>query len=754
MTPILLFAAAILVRILSWHSVFQKDGIYPNGNDAYYHLRRIGYSVEHFPRALDFDPLINFPNGAQPIWPATFDWLIAALVLLLPGSGDPADVARIAVWVPPILGASTVVLAYLIGSRFFSRRTGIIAGLLLAILPAHAIYSRLGVVDHHVMVAFVLAIMLWFAMSLFREDETHGSNVAGGADAEEGPLRLGRSLGLGASMAAAVLVWPGSLLQVGLLQLALVIRLLTAPDSQSAWRWASRFALVHVVACLCVAPFSAGKEWQLWGSISPVVLSNFQPLYFFAGFATFSVLAGLWKRGFANSSALARGISAAAVGAVLLGGMFWAYPDLVASIADALAWFSKDEAFQAVVNESAPLFGGSVASVRATSFLGWFVYAVPVLFVWVAWRFRDRPEVLLLSGWGAALFLATLVQWRFMNSFAIAHCLVIGIACDEAARAMAGRLSSPLRYRIAATAGAVLLFVAILPSVRSYGLHVDNFRRSLGGEATVPVGKQRHARFVAEAARYLRDHSPPPSASLSLGEPAPDDYSVLGPWGDGHILKYFSGRAVVQDNFGDDAAPENFHRAEDYFAATSEADALAVVEPLRTRYVLVRSTGSGHSEGYAPDSMFARLYAAKGAARGAMRGRWGRRLGAVEALERHRMIYRSANLDPRKPNPYCMLFEIVSGAEIVGRAEPGTLVEARVEIEPREGPAFVYSVEAEADESGAYSLRVPYSNSFAGPSVSTGDHYLVVVAGESTSVVVSESAVVEGDRIEGPSAIE
>ena len=47
-TPILFFLAAIAVRILSWHSVFQRGGVYPNGNDAYYHFRRIRYSIDNF----------------------------------------------------------------------------------------------------------------------------------------------------------------------------------------------------------------------------------------------------------------------------------------------------------------------------------------------------------------------------------------------------------------------------------------------------------------------------------------------------------------------------------------------------------------------------------------------------------------------------------------------------------------------------------------------------------------------------------
>ena len=274
-TPILLFLAAIAVRILSWHSVFQRDGVYFNGNDAYYHARRIRYSIDHFPDVLDFDPLINFPAGAQPIWPPTFDWLIAAVLRLLPGIDQADQLEAVAVWIPPLIGAGTVLVVYWIALRFFSRPVGVVAAGSMAILPAHSFYSRLGALDHHFLVAGIVAVMLMLAMVLFRDQCTQ--------------KRIGLSIGLGLSIAAVVLVWPGSLLHVGVLQIAMVVRLLTAADAESAKLWALRFSIVHGVACLGVYPMSAGKEWALWGTLSPVVLSDFQPLYFFSAAVCFGI---------------------------------------------------------------------------------------------------------------------------------------------------------------------------------------------------------------------------------------------------------------------------------------------------------------------------------------------------------------------------------------------------------------------------------------------------------------------------------
>jgi len=57
---------------------------------------------------LDFDPCVSFPFGAHPVWPPFLDWTIAALAR--PFVGDAASVERLIVWLPPLLGAATVVV--------------------------------------------------------------------------------------------------------------------------------------------------------------------------------------------------------------------------------------------------------------------------------------------------------------------------------------------------------------------------------------------------------------------------------------------------------------------------------------------------------------------------------------------------------------------------------------------------------------------------------------------------------------------
>ena len=102
--------------------------------DAWYHLRRIVYAVRNAPETLRFDPFLNFPHGAEAIWPPLFDAAIATILRPFVGIGDDftsVDLAKIeqtVVWLPPILGAATVWVLYRWMRRHFGFGPAVVAG--------------------------------------------------------------------------------------------------------------------------------------------------------------------------------------------------------------------------------------------------------------------------------------------------------------------------------------------------------------------------------------------------------------------------------------------------------------------------------------------------------------------------------------------------------------------------------------------------------------------------------------------------
>ena len=677
--PLLLGLLAAAVRALPFRRVFHSDAVNLHGYDSFYHLRRIQFSVDHFPASLNFDPFINFPHGARPIWPPTFDWVAALLLRPISGVGQPEAVLCLAVWLPPLLGAATVVVLYWLALRYFDQTVALLAAAALAVMPAHFWYSQLGLVDHHVLVALITTFMLGAAMEAVGSIDKSSPRVA---------LWLGFSIGF------SLLTWPGSLIHVAVIQLALIARVLSAGDRDAAVAWARRFALAHLVAFVGVLPLCVGNGWERWGSLSPVVLSNFQPVYLFAGAFTFAAVAEIWRRNGLFAERRLRWLSALAVGGFLLLGALVLVPSLRVGLVDAWTWFSKDEVFQSVVAESVPLLGGSAGLdwEFPESMFGMSIYLLPIAFVYLAWKSRGRADRALFLWWAAALCFSTLNQRRFMNSYSVAHALLCAWFLRELFDHAQLRLTArPRVLRALLVSGLGIFVLSFSPALGRYSEHWESLRLGFQGKTPVLSGMARQIELVAGTARWLNEYSP---------EPEGEGYSVMGPWGDGHILNYVANRPVVQDNFGDDIAEENFALAEEYFSAESEALALDLLETTRSRYVLVRATGSGHAtRKYTRESLFARLYGLRGSyghfKTGGSDSEAGPPLLEVMHLENHRLIYESLPLRPggKRGDSFCKLFEVVRGAVVSGNAESGDTVSIKMRM--RRGLAETWISERE-----------------------------------------------------------
>lgn len=724
------FGAALVVRTLTWPAVLTADGIRLVGPDAHYHLRRIVWTVENFPKVLTRDFYVSFPNGGEPIWTPFFEQAIALVAWLSVGPGDATGVERLAVWVPPLLGSATVAATFLLGRRFFGRRVGLIAALFVCLLPPPIHYSQIGFVDHHAAVALLVTGLLAAQLAF----------VSAGQPSLRTPIVLGTAIG------ASLLVWPGTLLQVGLAQGLMVLLVASAADAQTAARRAADAAVAHGVAFLLVAPFAIGRTWAAWGDISPLVLSGFQPIWLGLPAIGFGACAIAWRSATGQTGRSRRaGLLAVALVGPLLGTL--ALPSMRGGIADAAAWFFREESFQSVVAESLPLFsdGQSFTLRRAHGSLTPLFYALPVMLWALVATGRRTSSHRVVALWCAVLFGATVAQQRFANSLAVPWALTIACSVDLALRAIPARARTT-RWAVAlaaALAAVILLAPLVVPHLRTWG----TAQRAFAGEPVhAPQRVSGHESLVA-AARWLGDHSPPTDGWLSEGPPP--SYGVLTAWGDGHVVRYVAQRPTSQDNFGDDVGADRFEAAERYFASPNERRGLEVAADLQIRYVLVREAGSGHApEPYEPRSMLARLHRMRGSA-GSLRQADASIF--VPALERHRLIYESP---PHGEQPgRFKLYEIVRGARIEGLTLPGEVIEGRLTLEGANGQPLEYRAYSRADREGRYELRLPYpTESFTSQFAATSA-YALEAAGVIAPLTLDDAAIREGLRLEGPTLV-
>lgn len=742
-----MFAVALALRAVSLPTVLTENGILPGGMaDEFYHLRRIWYSVVNFPEVLYVDPYVNFPDGGSIHWPPGFDWLIALMAWLLVGSGDQAAVEQVAAWTPPILGALTVVFAARVGATAFGWTGGVVAGVGLALLPAHWEHSRLGAVDHHVAAAFAGIVLLGAAIDWLRAVPGRGIEARG--------LVLGLALGL------PLLIWPGFLIHVAVTEVVLVGSAIGSQTREMALGRGKSLALAHVVAAGAVVPFGLGPTIDQFGAWSPLVLSRFQPAWLGGVALVLASAVLLWKRWESAARSKGRIVSLGGMALVAAGIVLVGVDELEGSLAYAVGWFASSEEFQRQVAE--------LRRLEWTHAVARFSYAI-VLFplAWVGVTLvavqRRAPDAGLVVVWAALFFVMALLQNRFTNSLSVPYVLLWGGAVAWILAAWP-RVRGKPGVVIPVAAGFVVATGAAAPVARYYDAQL---RRNLAvlerPELAFRTLPRKGKQMQFAAARWLERSTPPTQGYLDAS--LRPEYGVLSGWAAGHLLRYVAERPMVQDNFGVYGGRENFDRAWSYYAATDEKKAVALLERLRVRYVVADRFGAGVSalDAYAPETMGFRLARLFGS-RGLVGEHGSEERVVIPALVHHRLVFHARSA-PGRPHDVAMpelaiaVFERVAGARVEGRATPGSLVEVRLRLATQGGirhvyraeDLFVYRAVGRADAGGRYALTLPYptSNEFS-DAVRVVGRYRLSSGGEIAFLGVSESEVREGRTVSGP----
>jgi len=102
-------------------------------------------------------------------------------------------------------------------------------------------------------------------------------------------------------------------------------------------------------------------------------------------------------------------------------------------------------------------------------------------------------------------------------------------------------------------------------------------------------------------------------------------------------------------------------------------------------------------------------------------------------------------------SPHVMLYEIVRGARVEGRATRGSRGQIRLFVRsPDRAGAFAYHQHTTTDAAGFYRFVLPYATGVGEP-LRSGPRYQLQCGGELASLAITEQAVYEGDAIAGPS---
>ena len=292
--PILALVVAVMLWIrLQSFDRFVRDGeVFFAGNDAWYHLREVQYTVRNWPFTMPFDIWTNFPRGTSVGQFGTlYDQLVATAALIV-GLGSPSSelVAQTLLVAPAVAGALTAIPTYYVAKRVAGRIPGLFAAVVLMLLPGTFLRRTLvGFADHNgveplFQTVAVAGILL--AVTAGQRDRPIWELVtAGDWDALREPAAY--SAVAGTAIGLYLWVWPPGILLLGVFGVYVVLQILSdyaggRPPDHTAFVAAvtmavtagmslvqletlgfetTRFGILHPTFALAVGGGAVGLAW-------------------------------------------------------------------------------------------------------------------------------------------------------------------------------------------------------------------------------------------------------------------------------------------------------------------------------------------------------------------------------------------------------------------------------------------------------------------------------------------------------------
>ena len=395
------------------------------------------------------DPYLVHPGGGPVNAGPVLDWIIAAAALVL-GAGAPSPrlVDVVGAYVPPVLGSLTVVPVYVLGRELFSRRAGLWAALMVAVMPGQLLQrSLLGFTDHHCAeVLFSTTAMMFVVLAT--------KNCPGLPRCRTFALASG--LGLGAYL----LTWGGGVLFVAILVAwALLQMLLDAVCNDESDDIVRIVVPTLSIGALMVAPWAGTRPafaYQLGSLVGGAALIC--ALQFSRRLAQ----RRRWRGAAWAAAAVGVACASAALAVIVMG-------DSAASLAtDAL----RVSPFRppGFIVEAQPLMASEQWRPVPLwkEFTSSLILAVAGggLLLGRAMPRQRSPRIALLAWWTATMIFATFGQVRFAYYLAVNVALIGGFTCDRLLGAVGAVRTSSANRALATCVLACLVIVPGVPLLR------------------------------------------------------------------------------------------------------------------------------------------------------------------------------------------------------------------------------------------------------------------------------------------------
>lgn len=686
---VLALAVVVVARSIRYRSVFREGYVVSPANDPYFYRHWQHELLYLSTSPTDFTPITEMPSGAttRPLTHAGNWWLATVL------GGTPEAADTVAAWLPVLGTVPLAIILYFLTVRLTrDRRIGIVAVILLGIMPVHAVYTGLGFLEHRVYQYFFLGVLawclVWWAVDTERRVPTDPDVTMRTFLLR--PLPWLVMVVFAVSIALSVHAWRGSALHfipIGAyfgLKAILDVRRDVSPITVNA----------PAIVGVGLGNYLAYQPYTRWGWHQADTVLILAPALVFAGAICYVAIGEVWTRIDLHVGGLVP------VYGTLTGIGWWTFQRRFPDHYDRAIARADDLLFREAIAEVMSLFSTDVGVVFGPLYqLGLVFYlAVPVA-LWITYLVYRRYEpgyLVLIVFWWYYLALAT-IQIRFAAHLAIFTAILGAISLvylfawidvlsrpspfdterytsqsddrETNAEPKSSNLGDDVTTKIAVLAliGAILLFanVAVLWGFMDQVSQDEEF----------------------EAALAIVEH-------LDAHDDRGGETFVLSNWGDNRLYNFFVNKEASSYGY----AASHY----DQFIQSSHPDEAYDEYSDRVGFVVIED-------------------------RPAPLGTTQRNLNLDRGMgddpaTRYRLIFEKGELK---------VYELVEGAIVEIEAPSGEelLVSTTVEVS---GASFEYEATIVANEEGLATIRVPYPG-----------EYIVM----NQVVTINETAINEGHRV-------
>jgi oligosaccharyl transferase (archaeosortase A-associated) len=719
-----------LLRIYAGRNTIQGGNVIFQGYDEFYHMRRVLYTVTHFPNTIWFDSYINYPLGSNITWPPLFDQSIAAAALGL-GQHSQHGIEVVGAIMPVVFGSAAIIVVYIMIREIFGRNIALLSAFMTALAPFFLLKTMLGATDHH-----SLEVLLFLCAVMFLVLAISQAN-----------RRLLFAAALGISMAALAYTWAGAAAYFGVIFIYFAIQLTVdlkenIPPSKELF---IALLISLIIALGLTLPFWS-KEWMS---------SSFFGLGAVAAGAIF--LFGLGKIIFDKKVHWAA-FPAAAIGLagvlIIISKLFSSMPvfERINALIITGGEYVLGGGMAGMISEAEPLFSRPeylFANAIPTS-LGWnLIFAVVALVILIRYIWLEREAAELKRGkilflvFASYSLILTLGQVRFLYISSVVMGILISILFFMAYEYVIKK--SKARNNQSKLLLPLLFLVLILPSV-SQDVYYTYTVPQLNGD-------------WLESLKWLEQNS---NTTSYYNDPIESpEYSLMVWWDYGNWALYEAKRPVVSNNF--QVGVEDAAR---FYLSKNETEAIDILDNRTSKYVIadysmifgkinaIALWGGKNPSDYFVDkqvgsqmirsptenlrqTMLARLYVLDGNDMGHIR-----------------LVHESPTKVGGGGTPEASIvkiFEYVPGAIIKIITQPHQIVGVQLNMTSNQGRSFTYANKG-FPQSDGYEVRVPYSKEKKYDTHAV-DPYLVFSGNSSsdfkyTKVEVTVDDIINGHTIE------